>query len=194
MDTIAACGDVNRNVMCTPLPFKEKMYDAVQDFSKRLSDHLTPATRAYHEIWLDGEQVAGGNNAFKVKSSPWCRFFVLLTFICPNSVVEAIVLNSAPRFQTKPLAPGEEEEPLYGKLYLPRKFKAVVAVPPQNDVDIFAHDLGYIAIEGASHVACTTSLVRRLCVRSALQKLFHPVRIVTGVSSSHDSVHHCLYR
>ncbi len=40
----------------------------------------------------------------------------------------------------------KEEEPIYGKHYLPRKFKIVVAVPPSNDVDIFAHDLGFIAI------------------------------------------------
>ena len=40
----------------------------------------------------------------------------------------------------------EESEPIYGPLYLPRKFKTVIAVPPDNDVDIFAHDLGYIAI------------------------------------------------
>ena len=37
-------------------------------------------------------------------------------------------------------------EPIYGKTYLPRKFKIVVAVPPSNDVDVFAHDLGFIAI------------------------------------------------
>ena len=41
---------------------------------------------------------------------------------------------------------GEGEEPLYGKYYLPRKFKTVVAVPPHNDVDVFAQDLGFIAI------------------------------------------------
>jgi sulfite reductase (NADPH) hemoprotein beta-component len=47
------------------------------------------------------------------------------------------------------IAGGEDEstiEPIYGTTYLPRKFKIVVAVPPSNDVDVFAHDLGYIAI------------------------------------------------
>ncbi|KAI8376808.1 hypothetical protein BD560DRAFT_326302 [Blakeslea trispora] len=37
-------------------------------------------------------------------------------------------------------------EPIYGPTYLPRKFKIAIAVPPQNDVDVFAHDIGYIAI------------------------------------------------
>src|SRR5262249_17863382 len=44
---------------------------------------------------------------------------------------------------------GDEEEvvePIYGKTYMPRKFKTVVALPPSNEVDVFAHDLGFIAI------------------------------------------------
>ena len=103
MDTIAACGDVNRNVMCNPNPEKSEVHAAVLKVSQDLSDHLTPQTGAYHEIWLDGD---------KVESS------------------EDVV------------------EPIYGKTYLPRKFKITIAVPPSNDVDIYAHDLSFIAISG----------------------------------------------
>ena len=102
LDTISACGDVNRNVMCNPNPHQSRAHAAAQDLAKAVSDHLLPATPAYREIWLDGVRIAGGEQ--------------------------------------------EVEEPIYGKTYLPRKFKIVVAVPPSNDVDIFAHDLGYIAI------------------------------------------------
>jgi sulfite reductase (NADPH) hemoprotein beta-component len=101
MDTIAACGDVNRNVMCNPNPFLSHIHADVLKLSQDISTHLTPATRAYHEIWLDGE---------KIESS------------------EA------------------EEEPIYGKTYLPRKFKITIAVPPSNDVDIFANCLSFIAV------------------------------------------------
>ena len=101
MDTIAACGDVNRNVMCNPNPHQSQIHGEILELSQQISDHLTPATRAYHEIWLDGE---------KIKSSQ------------------------------------EEVEPIYGKTYLPRKFKIAVAVPPSNDVDIHANDLSFIAI------------------------------------------------
>lgn len=101
MSTIAACGDVNRNVMCNPNPFLSKVHEAVLQTARDISDHLTPATRAYHEIWLDGE---------KIESSE------------------------------------EEVEPIYGKTYLPRKFKITIAVPPSNDVDVFANDLSFIAI------------------------------------------------
>jgi sulfite reductase (NADPH) hemoprotein beta-component len=102
LTTIAACGDVNRNVMSTSNPLQSRAHQAAYDTAKAISDHLLPLTTAYREIWLDGERIVGGD--------------------------EDVV------------------EPIYGKTYLPRKFKVVVAVPPSNDVDIFAHDLGYIAI------------------------------------------------
>ena len=101
MDTIAACGDVNRNVMCNPNPHLSAVHADVLKVAQGISDHLTPQTRAYHEIWLDGE---------KIESSE------------------------------------EEVEPIYGKTYLPRKFKITIAVPPSNDVDIFANCLSFIAI------------------------------------------------
>src|SRR6218665_1090552 len=55
MDTIAACGDVNRNVMCNPNPYLSTAHADVLQAAKDVSAHLTPQTRAYHEIWLDGE-------------------------------------------------------------------------------------------------------------------------------------------
>lgn len=100
MDTIAACGDVNRNIMCNSNPFQSEIHAEVYEWVKKLSNDLLPRTRAYHEIWLDEE---------KVFSSP-------------------------------------EVEPMYSPVYLPRKFKIGVAVPPSNDVDVFSQDLGFIAI------------------------------------------------
>ena len=102
LNTIAACGDVNRNVMCNVLPEQSAAHASAIKLARAISDHLLPRTPAYREIWLDGERIAGGEE--------------------------------------------EAVEPIYGKFYLPRKFKVVVAVPPSNDVDVFAHDLGFIAI------------------------------------------------
>jgi sulfite reductase (NADPH) hemoprotein beta-component len=102
LTTIAACGDVNRNVICNPNPHQSRAHAAALETARALSDHLLPRTPAYREIWLDGEKIAGGE----------------------DNVIE----------------------PIYGTTYLPRKFKIAVAVPPSNDVDVFAHDLGYIAI------------------------------------------------
>ena len=60
LTTIAACGDVNRNVMCNPNPLQSRAYRAAYDTAKAISDHLLPATPAYREIWLDGERIVGG--------------------------------------------------------------------------------------------------------------------------------------
>ena len=101
VSTIAACGDVNRNVVASANPASTPAHRLAYRWAERLSEHLKPKTRAYHEIWLDEKQVAGGE---------------------------------------------DESEPLYGATYLPRKFKIGIAVPPTNDVDVFAQDLGLIAI------------------------------------------------
>lgn len=101
LDTIGACGDVNRGVMATPLPELDHIHAQLQPIVRSVSEHLLPRSSAYHEIWLDGESVAGGRR---------------------------------------------EEEPIYGRTYLPRKFKIGFAVPPVNDVDVFTQDLGFIAI------------------------------------------------
>ncbi|MBT8098883.1 MAG: sulfite reductase, partial [Gammaproteobacteria bacterium] len=100
-DTIAACGDVNRNVMAPTHHDLSEIHRAVAANAKKLSDHLTPATSAYHEIWLDGEKLPTGET---------------------------------------------DVEPIYGDTYLPRKFKSAFVVPPQNDVDVYSQDLGFIAI------------------------------------------------
>ncbi|KAJ3755355.1 hypothetical protein EV360DRAFT_85992 [Lentinula raphanica] len=102
LDTLAACGDVNRNVVCSSIPTMSKLHAQVHQFAVSVSQHLVPRTTAYHEIWLDKKLVAG----------------------------EAL----------------KDFEPLYGEFYLPRKFKVAIAVPPTNDVDVFANDLGFIAI------------------------------------------------
>jgi len=100
IDSISACGDVNRNVMAAANPVESHLHEEVHQWAIRISEHLKPRTRAYHEIWLDGEKLVGP----------------------------------------------AEEEPLYGPVYLPRKFKTAVVVPPHNDVDIYSQDLGFIAI------------------------------------------------
>ncbi|MCH9694685.1 MAG: NADPH-dependent assimilatory sulfite reductase hemoprotein subunit [Gammaproteobacteria bacterium] len=101
LDTIAACGDVNRNVMSPPLPALSGVHRQVQAQAEKLSERLMPRSRAYHEIWLDGKKVESSQN---------------------------------------------EVEPIYGDTYLPRKFKATFVIPPQNDVDVYSQDLGFITI------------------------------------------------
>jgi sulfite reductase (NADPH) hemoprotein beta-component len=110
MTTIAACGDVNRNVMCSSLPTQSKYHGQVHNIAQKISDHLLPSTTAYHEIWLEDDET---KQKRKVAG-------------------EAV----------------QDHEPLYGPLYLPRKFKITIAIPPHNDTDVYAHDIGLIAIKG----------------------------------------------
>jgi len=100
LDSIAACGDVNRNVMASVAIAQSEAYDEVYEISKKISEHLLPKTNAFHEIWLDKEKIS----------------------------------------------PEEEFDPLYLDTYLPRKFKIALAIAPFNDVDVFAHDIGFIAV------------------------------------------------
>ncbi|GER66559.1 sulfite reductase [NADPH] hemoprotein beta-component [Weizmannia acidilactici] len=57
MTTLAACGDVNRNVMCNPNPYQSDVHAEVYEWAKKTSDHLLPRTSAYHEIWLEDEKI-----------------------------------------------------------------------------------------------------------------------------------------
>ncbi len=108
LDSIAACGDVNRNVMCSSGPESSPVYRDVRQLASQISERLLPKTRAYHEIWLGEERLAGGE---------------------------------------------PEPDPLYGRHYLPRKFKIAIAVPPRNDTDIYANDVGFIAIVDDGRIA-----------------------------------------
>lgn len=101
LDSIATCGDINRNVLCSSHPKESPIHAEVFGYADRISRLLMPKTRAYYEIWLDEEPL---------------------------------------------LDKKEEEDPLYKDRYLPRKFKIAIAIPPNNDVDVFANDIGLIAV------------------------------------------------
>lgn len=112
MDSLAACGDVNRNVMCHVQPELGPLQAETLAWANRLSAHLSPRTGAWREIWVDGHRV-------DVDGS-----------------------DDIP-----------EDEPVYGRTYLPRKFKIGIAVPPYNDVDVFSQDIGFVAIEQDGELA-----------------------------------------
>jgi len=105
ISTIAACGDVERNVMAPPTPATSPVVDEVLEEARSLSAKLAPRTPAYHSIWIDGQEL-------DLKGQANTNFV----------------------------------DPLYGKRYLPRKFKTAFAIPPLNDIDIFTNDLGFIVI------------------------------------------------
>ncbi len=101
LDSVATCGDINRNVLCSSHPKQSAIHEQVFAYADKISDLLMPKTRAYYEIWLDEEKLADKQ---------------------------------------------DEKDLLYEDHYMPRKFKIAIAIPPNNDVDVFANDIGLIAV------------------------------------------------
>ena len=114
--TLGACGDLNRNVMAPPAPYRNRPeYAYAWDYADRVADLLTPQTGAYYEIWLDGEKAISAEEH--------------------SDVIAARQRNgNGTIFHTG-------EEPIYGTQYMPRKFKCCVTVPGDNSVDLFSQDL-----------------------------------------------------
>ncbi|OZH54713.1 sulfite reductase, partial [Hydrocoleum sp. CS-953] len=119
--TLGACGDLNRNVMSPPAPYKNRPeYEYAKDYANKIADLLAPQTGAYYEIWLDGEKVISGEESPEVKAA---RQHNGNGTIFPNS-----------------------EEPIYGTHYMPRKFKCAVTVPGDNSIDLYTQDVSLVVI------------------------------------------------
>ena len=119
--TLAACGDINRNVMAPAAPFEDRGYPAARDLADQIADLLTPqaAEGSYLDLWVDGEL------SYRIKPS-------------------ASVQKVKERQQEGGVFSGDREEPLYGNTYLPRKFKVAVTVPGDNAVDLLTQDIGLV--------------------------------------------------
>jgi sulfite reductase (ferredoxin) len=119
--TLGACGDLNRNVMAPPVPYKNRLeYQYAWEYADNIADLLTPQTGAYYEIWLDGEKAISAEENPEVKAAR-------------QSNGNGTIVH-------------EGEEPLYGSHYMPRKFKCSVTVPGDNSVDIFSQDVSLVVI------------------------------------------------
>ncbi len=128
LTTIAACGDVERNVLCCPAPSGDAIHAALHHDAERFAAHLAPRSSSYWDIWLDGERVEN---------------------------------PGAPRPEPArvPTAGDDGVEPIYGPAYLPRKFKTAFALPDDNCTDVYANDLGYLAVVAAGEIVGYNVLV-----------------------------------
>jgi sulfite reductase beta subunit-like hemoprotein len=158
MTTLAACGDVSRNVMGCPAPLDDEVHQAVRSAARGIAEGLRPASKAYHEIWLDGKQQVST----------------------------------------------QEEEPFYGEVYLPRKFKTAVALASDNCVDIWSQDVGLVAIANGRtitgfnvlvggglgmthHKADTTARLAQPLGMVTAEHAVEAVRIVAGIFRDHGN-------
>lgn len=119
--TLGACGDINRNVMAPPVPFKNRPeYQYAWEYAQNIADLLSPQTGAYYEIWLDGEKAISGEENPEVVAAR------------ERNGTGTIIHDNV--------------EPLYGTHYMPRKFKVSVTVPGDNSIDLYSQDLTLVVI------------------------------------------------
>jgi sulfite reductase (ferredoxin) len=121
--TVGACGDINRNVMAPPAPFKNKpAYVYAREYADKIADLLAPQGGAYYDVWLDGEKAVSAE------------------------APEVTAARNEPGRGKKDTNIANSDEPIYGTHYMPRKFKVAIAVPGDNSVDLFTNDLGLVVI------------------------------------------------
>ena len=122
LTTLAACGDVKRNVMCSPCPYNgDPVHEQMYALAGELAKQLNPRTTAYHQIWLTNGET--------------------------GESIDVGEVGVPPTMPAGPATPGDDPvEPIYGKTYLPRKFKLAIGLPGDNSVDVYANDIGLLAI------------------------------------------------
>lgn len=149
LDSIAACGDVNRNVICSAHPKQSRAHEEVFAFADKISTLALPKTNAFYEIWLDREALTNKE---------------------------------------------EETDPLYQNRYLPRKFKIAIGIPPNNDVDVFANDIGLIAIiEGDKLMGFNVAIGGGLGTTHGNADTYPRLATVIGFVSSEEKILKAVY-
>ncbi|MFM2158769.1 MAG: sulfite reductase, ferredoxin dependent [Cyanobacteriota bacterium] len=125
--TLAACGDINRNVMAPAAPFEKGAYPAARRLANDIADLLSPkaAEGSYLDLWVDGDL------SYRIRPSTPVR-------------------RARGRQNQGAVFSGDADEPLYGTTYMPRKFKCAVTVPGDNSVDLLTQDIGLVAFADAA--------------------------------------------
>jgi len=161
LTTLAACGDVKRNVMCTPCPYNgDAVHEQMFALASELVRQLNPQTRAYHQIWLTNGET--------------------------GERIEVGEIGLPPESFAGPAVPGDDPvEPIYGKTYLPRKFKIAIGLPGDNSVDVYANDIGLLAIsENWSVVGYNVVVGGSFGVTPSAKKTFPAVAFPLGYISA----------
>lgn len=142
--TVGACGDVSRNVMCPPAPFMTPEYKFARQYCYVLAELFKPMSPTFTELWetseIPGKSLEELNKDEKTKVADieyWNKDLTEAGFDIPSAMLKdtgkGIILD-------------DKTEPIYGKQYLPRKFKTAVTVPGDNSLDIYTNDIGLVVI------------------------------------------------
>lgn len=129
--TVGGCGDINRNIMCTPAPITDKPeYVYARKYTKIIAQLLRPLSSAFSELWLNGEKAA--------TIEYWAKD------VADVDIDAAMVKDNG-----RGIILDHPVEPLYGDLFMPRKFKIGVTVPGDNSIDIYTNDIGLVVMTNA---------------------------------------------
>jgi sulfite reductase (ferredoxin) len=148
--TLGGCGDINRNIMAPPAPFtNDPAYQYVFDTSNVIAELFRPSSQSFAELWLDGEKTA--TIEYWKKDLIYGATASGATTPIPGRAqsIEELEkqLEDARHYDNgRGIITGDKEEPLYGRTFLPKKFKIAVTVPGDNSVDIYIQDIGLVVI------------------------------------------------
>jgi len=168
LSTLAACGDVKRNVMCTPCPYNgDSVHEQMYELAGELVRQLNPRTRAYHQIWLRNGETDG---------------------------IDVGEVGLPAGYLAGPPLPGDDPvEPIYGKTYLPRKFKLAIGLPGDNSVDVYSNDIGLLAIcEDWNVVGYNLLVGGSFGVTPSVKKTFPAVALPLGYIEAERVVDLCI--
>jgi sulfite reductase (ferredoxin) len=169
LSTLAACGDVKRNVMCSPCPYNgDPVHEQMYALAGELVKQLNPRTRAYHQIWLSNGET--------------------------GKSIDLGEVGAPPSHPAGPTTPGDDPvEPIYGKTYLPRKFKLAIGLPGDNSVDVYANDIGLLAIcENWNVVGYNVLVGGGFGVTPSAKKTFPAVALPFGYIDAAHAVDLCI--
>jgi len=127
-NTYGGCGDINRNIMAPPVFFPNNpAYSYCMQYSRAIADLFKPMTESFYELWLDGKKAE--------KVEYW------------QEDIQEFNLDEVRNFDNgNGIITGHPVEPLYGRTYLPKKFKITFTVPGDNSVDLYINDIGCVVI------------------------------------------------
>jgi sulfite reductase (ferredoxin) len=131
--TLGGCGDISRNVMTPPVTLKNvPAYEYCQQYARAISVLFEPMSEAFSQLWLDGEKVT--------ETEYWKR-----------DIGHFNLDKLRHEDRGNGIISGHPVEPIYGRTYLPKKFKVGMTVPGDNGIDIYTNDLGAVVIMGADN-------------------------------------------
>jgi len=144
--TLGGCGDINRNVMTPPVPLADPAYQHAYQAANFIGELFKPTSNAFAELWLDGKQASTVEYFRKdlVEGTTGVNHIPPLATSLEelDTRINAAMVHD----NGNGIITGDPDEPLYGRTYLPRKFKIAVTVPGDNSMDVYIHDISLVVI------------------------------------------------